>query len=111
AETEEICTSINFFTAGLLRRHVGNGAHGNAGAGKIFIDDIDGVHCGHSYRRGKALSSRGELGQAEVQNFGFATLGYEYVGRLDVPMNDVLRVRGVEAVGNLNSEIQQVVQR
>ncbi len=40
-----------------------------------------------------------------------ASIGHEYVGRLDVPMDDSLAVGGVERVRNLDPEVQHLLQR
>jgi hypothetical protein len=50
-----------------------------------------------------------KLGQTEIQDFRLAAFGNEYVGRLDVPMNDALGVCDIESVGNLNAEIEDVL--
>ena len=47
------------------------------------------------------------LGQPEIKNLGVPALGDEDVGRLNVAMNDSLRVRGVEGIGDFNREPQQ----
>jgi hypothetical protein len=40
----------------------------------------------------------------EIQYLRVTALGHKNVGRLDVAMNDTLRVRGVQAVSNFNSQ-------
>ena len=42
--------------------------------------------------------------QPEVQNLGVPTVSDKDVGRLDVAVNDPLGVRGVERIGDLDSE-------
>ena len=44
--------------------------------------------------------------QAEIENLGVAARGDENICGLDVAMDDALRVRGVERVGNLNSQVE-----
>src|ERR1700693_3442612 len=50
-----------------------------------------------------------KLGEAEIENFGLAAFGDEYIGRLDVAMNDASSVCNIKGVGNLNSEIEDVL--
>ena len=50
---------------------------------------------------------KGNLGQAEIQNLRASALGYENVCGFDVPMHDILRMSGVQGVGNLNRQAQQ----
>src|ERR1700688_2635915 len=50
-----------------------------------------------------------KLGEAEIEDFGLAAFGHEYVGRLDVAMNDASSVCNIESVGNLNSEIKNLL--
>src|ERR1700730_1022937 len=52
-----------------------------------------------------------KLGQTEIEDFRLAAFGHEYVGRLDVSMNDALGVCNIESVGNLNSEIEDLLDR
>jgi hypothetical protein len=49
----------------------------------------------------------GQLGQTKIQNLRLATLGHENVRGLDIAMNDALRVRGIQRVGNLDCEVEQ----
>ena len=50
-----------------------------------------------------------QLGQTKVQNLRLAAIRHENVRRLDVPMDDPLRVRGLERVGDLDGEVKQFV--
>ncbi len=51
-----------------------------------------------------------QLGQPEVQYLGLAARAHEDVGGLDVAMDDPLGVRGVERVGDLDAEIEDLLQ-
>ena len=55
----------------------------------------------------RPVARRHHLGQPEVENLGVAALRHKNVGRLDVPMNDALRVRRLQCVGNVDGERQQ----
>ena len=50
-----------------------------------------------------------QLGEAEVHDLHVAPLGQENVCGLDVAMHDALRVRGVKGVGDLDAEIDNLV--
>ena len=49
----------------------------------------------------------GLLGETEVEDFGVAAAGDEDVGGLDVPVDDVLGVSGVERVCDLDAEVEK----
>ena len=51
------------------------------------------------------------FGQTKVQNLGVPAIGDENVRGLDVPMNDSLRVRGVQRIGNFGPQFQQLLDR
>ena len=53
--------------------------------------------------------SRRQLGQAEVEELYLSALRDEDVGRLDVAMDDAVLVRGVERVGDLDAEVEDLV--
>ena len=52
---------------------------------------------------------RRQLGQAEIQNLGLATLGDKDIRWLDVPMDDPFRMGSVQRIGNLNRQVEQFV--
>ena len=56
-----------------------------------------------------SAARRGNFGQAEVEDLGVSALGDENVGGLDVAMDDVLAVRGVERVGDFDGQAEQDV--
>ena len=66
--------------------------------------------CGH-LRKIADRSPRCQLCQTEIQNFGVPALGDKNVGRLDVAMDDAFRVRRIERVGNLNPQLQHLLER
>ncbi len=51
-----------------------------------------------------------ELRQAEIEDLGLAASGDKNIGGLDVAMNDAFCMRGVERVGNLDSEVEHLVE-
>src|SRR5262249_24369913 len=53
------------------------------------------------------LVNRGaDFGQSEIENFGVTAFSDKYISRLDVPMDDALRVGRVERIGNFCSQIE-----
>src|SRR4029077_1367717 len=54
---------------------------------------------------------RGEFGQAEIEDLSLDAARYKNIGWLDVAMNDALCMGGIERVGNLNSEVEHLVER
>jgi hypothetical protein len=98
AEAEQVAARVELLAAGLLGRHVGHGAHGDAGRGQ-------GLGASYRLRHGEARGLH--LGQPEVQHLGLAAGGDEDIGGLDVAMDDAAPVRGVEGVGYLNGEVEE----
>ena len=76
------------------------------GTGQVLF-----VHRDVWSRRGRAtwlaIAAWRDLGQSEVENLGVAALGDEHVRRLDVAVNDSLRVGGIERVGNFDGQREQ----
>jgi len=55
------------------------------------------------------MTCRRQLGQAEVEDLCRASIRDEYVRRFDIPMDDPFRVRGIEAIGDLDRQIKNLV--
>jgi hypothetical protein len=100
AEREQIGAAVEIFSADLLRAHVSHGADGGAGAGEICLDGDGRRGCSAAELRG------GELGEAEIENFGLTFRRDEDICRLDVAMDDAFGVGGVESTGDLHAEIE-----
>ncbi len=86
----------------LFGRHVGDRADGRAGTGQLFLRQAD--------RGCRWVVARGDLpgcflGQPEIENLGLIAFGDKDVSRLDVTMDDALRVSRIEGVGHLNREV------
>jgi len=45
--------------------------------------------------------------QPEIENLGVSALGHEQVCRLDVAVNNSLRMRCIEGIGDFYSQLQQ----
>ena len=88
--------------ARLLRRHVRDRAHRRAWTGQVLLRNGYYGRCGRTPHLRLPLRCS-YLRQSKIQNLGVPALGDKDVGRLDVAMNDALRVRGVQCVGNLRS--------
>jgi len=89
-EREQVGASIEFLASNLLRRHIGDGSQRTAGTREMFLRlDGRGAH-------GNALWLERDLGQPEIENLRLTAIRDEDVRGLDVPVNDALRVCGVE---------------
>ena len=91
-ERKKIGAAIQFFAARLLGRHVGNGAYRRPRASNVFLAE-PGSRSAH--RCGCRGMRRGQLGEAKIENFRLVAVGDKNVGRLNVAMDDGLRVRGL----------------
>jgi len=68
-----------------------------------------GRHGGaHGFQRG--LAFRNQLRQPEIQDLGLTPVGDKEVCGFDVTMEDMLPVGGVERVGDLNGDVEQLVE-
>jgi len=52
---------------------------------------------------------RGQLSQPEIEDLGLAALRDEDIVGLDVAMDDALGVGGIESIGDLDRQFQQLV--
>ena len=105
AERKKIGAGVEFFGAGLLGRHVGDGAERAAGAGEVI--GVGAAIGGERVADGGFGAGAGDFGEAEVENFCVAARGDENVGGLDVAVDDAFGVGGVESVGDVDGEVEQ----
>ena len=105
---KQIGAAVEVFAPGLLRRHVGDGADGGAGAGQVLIVDRMGRGIVQTGSGSRSRQPRRNLGKAEVENLGVIAIGDENVRRLDVAMHDASGVRGVERVGDFDRQRQDL---
>src|SRR5271169_2170577 len=69
----------------------------------------EGGQFGNSVRGKVSLGS--QFRQAEIKNLCMSTLRYKDVGWFDVTMNDAFCMCGVQCLGNLNSPLQNLLDR
>src|SRR6266478_3006861 len=105
AKREQVRTGVQRLTQWLLRRH---GMHSSKNAARTIevfrglCDTPEGVATETGF------IPHGELCQAEVQNLRMAAFGDKNICRLNIAVNDAVRVGGVECVGDLNTQVQQL---
>ena len=71
----------------------------------LFIDR--GRHRVRRCNLAGRTSGRCDLGQPEIEHLGMPALGDKDVARLDVAVNDPFGMRGIQCIGNLNSQSEQ----
>ncbi len=98
--------AISYSTTPKEKRSVRDGADRCAGTGQQLLA-FDRRGAARLARCGAPVSD--ELGEAEVQDLRLPAIGHEDVGRLDVAMDDVLRVRGIERVRNLDPQLDELL--
>jgi hypothetical protein len=49
-----------------------------------------------------------ELRQSEIEDFDLRAYGHKDIRRLKVPVDDAVRVSGIETIGSLDAQIQQL---
>ena len=108
AEGEEIRAGIQILTPCLLGGHVGHRPQRRTGTGQqLFLDPRRHLRAGHVSCPCAALWLH--LCQSEVEDLGLPALGDEDVRRLDVAVDDPLGVGGVQGVGKLDSQLEQLL--
>ena len=90
-------------------RHVSHGAECGARAGQVLFGGAGGRELRGSAIGGSRFSAF-EFRQTKIQNLGVSAIGDENVGRLDVTVDDALRVRGIKRVGDLHAQVQNFFQ-
>ena len=107
AERKKIGARVEFLGTRLFGRHISDGADGAAWTGELC-----GVHAlsGHCLGWGGAAAFKAYFGEAEVENFGVATVGDENICRLDVSMDDALGVRGIQCVGYIDGDGEKKIE-
>ena len=106
-QREEIAARVQFFPACLFRRHVRHRAERHPRAGQILSARVRGARARIPRGALALFFKRREFGQPKIQNLRLAAVGHKNIRGLDVAVDDSLRVRGVERVGNLNGKIEQ----
>ncbi len=82
---------VQFLGPYLLGRHVGCGAECYSGGRELLFRPI----------------VRGDLCHTEIQYFGVVPVGNKNVCRLDVAVDDALRVGSIQSISDLDSQIEQ----
>ena len=108
AEREQIGPNVDVLAARLLRRHVIDRTDGKPWA-RQHLGSLQ--RCRRRQRRILPVSERrlqwGELCDAEIEHLRMTVSRDEDVGGLDVAMDDALRMRGAECVGDLNRQFEE----
>src|ERR1700728_1520333 len=106
AERKDVRATVEGFAAGLLWRHVCDGTDHRTSTGDNRVEAGRG-RCRYGFARKRRRIVR-DLGEAEIENFGMAALVDEDVRRFDVPMHDALTMGGIERVGYLHADLDQL---
>src|SRR5882672_4514160 len=100
AKRKQVRTGVQRLAQCLLRRHVRHSSKSGARTMEVFRglrDSPEGVTTDTGF------VPHGELCQAEVQNLRMTAFGDKNICRLNIAVNDAVRVGGVERVGDLNT--------
>ena len=111
AQREDVGTGVDLFAARLFRRHVGDSAQRGAGHGERTRDAAGtGRHAGerHVVGRRRQVAARGQLRQAEVEQFRALLVVDDDVRRFDVAVHDALGVCRGQRVGELDADVEHV---
>ena len=107
AEAEKIGARVEIVAAHLLGRHVSNRSYRSSRARQQHFGG-DGRHRGRACAHSHAFGS--EFGEAEVEHLRLSALRHKNIGGLDVAMDDAFRVGGFERVGDLNSQVEHLIE-
>ncbi len=110
AQRKKIRARIELLAPRLFRRHVQGRAHGAARARQVL--GLEAVRPGRRGRRadgfGDVTERQRSFRQAEIQDLRLPAFHEKDVCGLDVAVHDALRVRRVEAVGDLDADLQEL---
>ena len=111
AQTEQVRARVEFLAQRLFGRHVGYRSHRRTGTGQVcrFLARPNGEVCIAGQKPRDRSPRLRQLREAEIQNLHLPSAGDEDICRLDVPVNDPLRVRRVQGVGKLDAQFQNLV--
>src|SRR6476660_1126508 len=98
-EREQVGASIAFLPSNLLGRHIGNCAQRRTGTGQVLLRADGRVAHSNAFRLER------NLGQPEIENLRLPASSHDVRG-LDVTVNDSFRMRGIESVSDLDTQIE-----
>ena len=106
SERKNIGAMVDRFALNLLRRHIADRSHDDAGLCSLHHPGLDflGIGCGSFIR------CLNQLGQPEVEYLRVPVLADHYVVGLQIPVNDPGRMRLGEPVGRLRQILEQLFQ-
>ena len=109
AQREQVRPRVQLLAPGLFGRHVQGRAHGAARARQVMLVEV-GLRRreGRAGRFGNVAQRQRSLRQAEIQDLRGPAVHEEDVRGLDVAVHDSLRVRGIQAVGDLDADLQEL---
>ncbi len=109
AEREQIRAGVQFFSAGLLGRHISHGSDCCTGTGEQRLGD--GYGGGLCWRPGNRprRAFRHQFRQTKIHDLGLTSRDDEDIGRLDIAMDNAFRVGHFQCVGDLDSQLEQLV--
>ena len=110
AQREQVRPRVQLLAPGLFGRHVQGRAHGAARARQVML--VEAVRLrrreGRAGRFGNVAQHQRSLRQAEIQDLRGPAVHEEDVRGLDVAVHDSLRVRRIQAVGDLDADLQEL---
>ena len=107
AKREEVRPVVQRFGADLLRRHVRRRSHHTAYARQVGLDGARRFR--HHSSVGVISSDGGDLRQSEVEDLRGPSRRDEDVGWFDVAVDNAFGMRGIERLGDLDPEADDLI--